>query len=319
MAAKKPWSIRTFQPGADDAGIVKLLGQVATFDGSMAAIGSDMLAARLDHASARRGSAWRVAVAANGAVIGGLLCFFTGTLRTEVVVGVNPAFRRQGIGRALIECAPSDRRLLCASRESVGGARALLESTGFTERYRALLMRKEAVGIEDLAIAEGKIVEDTRKDSRRAILALTAALGDSGSAGDGGSDDRAWMKARLARPRAAALYLEVTGSDGKAVDGGVCIVAPCERAKKGERTAAGEPIVGVIEDIGLMKNLRGQGLSRALVRAGMHKLQQIGYRFVEVSADKRKAAAVELYEREGFDVVDEDVHWLKKEPKPAAS
>ncbi|MDP2344350.1 MAG: GNAT family N-acetyltransferase [Deltaproteobacteria bacterium] len=307
MASKKAWSVRTFQPGPDDAGIVKLLGQVATFDGSVAAMNSDMLAARLDHPSARSGSAWRVAVASNGAIIGAVLCFFTGTVRCEVVVGVNPAFRRQGIGRALLDTAPRDRRLLCSSRESVGGARALLESSGFTERYRSLLMRKEAVGIEDLVVDDAKIVEDIRKDSRRAILALTAALGEEAD------DDRAWMKARLARPRAAALYLEVSGSDGKPVDGGVCVVAPCERAKKGERTAAGEPIVGVIEDIGLMKNLRGRGLSRALVRAGMRKLQQIGYRFVEVSADKRRTPAIELYVKEGFDVVDEDVHWLRKE------
>ena len=312
MATKRAWTVRAFQPGPDDAGIVKLLGQVATFDGSVAAMGADMLAARLDHPSARNGSAWRVAVASNNAIIGGLLIFFTGTVRAEVVVGVNPAFRRQGIGRALLDTAPVDRRLLCSSRESVGGARALLESSGFTERYRSLLMRKEAVGIEDLDVDTGAIVEDTRKDSRRALLALTAALGDS-SMEDGGSADRAWMKARLARPRAAALYLEVAGPDGKPVDGGVCVVAPCERAKKGERTAAGEPIVGVIEDIGLMKNLRGRGLSRALVRAGMRKLQQIGYRFVEVSADKRRTPAIELYEKEGFDVVDEDVHWLRKE------
>ena len=307
MAKKQAWSVRTFQAGQDDAGVVKLLGQVATFDGSLAALSPEMLAARLAHPSARSGSAWQVAVANNGGVIGALMVYFTGTVRCEVVVGVNPAFRRQGIGRALMDCAPRGRRLLCSSRESVGGAQALLEATGFTERYRALLMRKEAVGIENLPVTGATVVEDTRKDSRRAILALTAALGAEAD------DDRVWMKARLARPRAAALYLEVNGTDGKTVDGGVCVVAPCERAKKGERTAAGEPIIGVIEAIGLMKNLRGQGLSRALVRAGMSKLQQIGYRFVEVSADKRRTPAIELYLKEGFDVVDEDVHWMRKE------
>jgi ribosomal protein S18 acetylase RimI-like enzyme len=318
MAPKKAWTVRPFQAGVDDAGVVKLLGSVATFDGSVAAWNSDMFAARVDHPSARSGSLWRVAVASNGAIIGALLLFFTGTVRTELVVGVNPAFRRQGIGKALLDHAPRDRRLLCSSRQSVGGAEALLQGAGFTERYRSLLMRKEAMGIKPLQPSlddddDVAIVEDVRKDARRAILALTAALGDQSSLEDGGSDDRAWMTARLARPRAAALYLEVKGPDGKPVDGGVCLVAPCERAKKGERTAAGEPIIGILEEVGLMKSLRGRGLSRALVRAGMRKAQEIGYRFIEVSADKRRAAAIELYEKEGFDAVDEDVHWMRKE------
>lgn len=313
MASKPPpkkpaWSVRPFQAGADDAGVVKLLNAVATFDGSVAAWNSDMFNARLDHPQAASGSQWRVAVASNGGIIGALLLFHTGTVRTELIVGVNPAFRRQGIGKALLDCAPGDRRLLCTSRKSVGGAHALFEAAGFSERYGSLLMRKEALGIHNLPLDDDvAIVEDTRKDARRAILALTAALGEEAD------DDRAWMKARLARPRAAILYLEVKGADGKPVDGGVCIVAPCERAKKGERTAAGEPIVGVVEDVGLMKSLRGRGLSRALVRAGMRKAQDIGYRFVEVSADKRRAAAIELYEKEGFETVDEDVHWMRKE------
>ena len=310
MASKKAWSVRSYQPTADAAGVVKLLSAVATFDGSVAAWGEDLFAAKVGHPSARPG-AWRVAVASNGAIIGVLLVFFVGTVRTELVLAVNPAFRRQGIGRTLLDQAPHDRRLLVTSRLSVGGAQALMESAGFVERHRSLLMRKEAQGIRqlvpDLDDTACAIIEDTRREARRAILALTGALGEEAD------DDRAWMKARLARPRAAVLYLEVEGPDGKPVDGGICIVAPCERAKKGERTAAGDPIVAVIEEVGLMKNLRGRGLSRALVRAGEHQAQVIGYRFVEVSADKRRASAVELYQKEGFDVVDEDIHWLRTE------
>ena len=315
MATKKAWTVRPFQAGVDDAGVVKLLSAVATFDGSVSAWSADLFSARLEHPHAQSGAHWRVAVANNGGIIGALLLFHTGSVRSELIVGVNPAFRRQGIGRALLAQAPGDRRLLCTSRASVGAASALLSSAGFTERYGSLLMRKEAQGIFNRHIDDDDvvIVEDTRKDDRRAIVALTAALGEQSALEDGGSDDRAWMKARLARPRAAVLYLEVKGADGKPVDGGVCVVAPCERAKKGERTAAGEPIVGVVEDVGLMKSLRGRGLSRALVRAGMKKIQDIGYSFVEVSADKRRAPAIELYEKEGFEVVDEDIHWMRKE------
>jgi ribosomal protein S18 acetylase RimI-like enzyme len=312
MATKRAWTVRPFRPGEDDAGVMKVLWATATFDGSVEAWGPELFRARLNHGSAKGGAGWRVATATNGTVIGALLLFHPGTVRTELHIAVNPAFRRQGIGRALLDEAPPDRRLLCTSRDSVGGARALLEGAGFVERYRSLLMRKEAQGIKPFLkelVDDVAVVEDTKRDARRAILALTAATGETDL--EGGSDDRAWMKARLSRERATALYLGTTGPDGKPADGGVCLIGPSERAKKGERTAAGDAIVGVIEDVGLVKSLRGRGLSRALVRAGMCKVQEIGYRFVEVSADKRRAAAVELYEREGFETVDEDIHWMR--------
>ncbi len=309
MAAKKGWSIRAFEPGVHDAGIAKLLMQVATFDGSVSALSQSMLSARLQHPSSHGGHAWRVAVSSNGTIIGALVVYFVGTLRTEVVVGVNPAFRRQGIGRALMDLAPRDKRLLAQTRESVGGGMALLEGAGFTERFRHMLMRREATDVAAIAVDGFECVEDTRKDARRAILALTAAVGDEVD------DDRGWMKARLTREKAGVVYMVGPGPDGKAVDAGICIVEPLDRAKKGERTASGDPIVGVISEVGLMRTMRGKGMSRALVREGMRLAQRLGFRFVEVGADKRRASAVELYEREGFETIDEEIHWLRRERK----
>lgn len=308
MASKRAWNTRPFQPG-DDVGIAKLLMQVATFDGGVAAWSPAMLTARLQHPSAHDGAAWRVAVSTNGSIIGVLIVAFVGTVRTEIVVAVNPAFRRQGIGRALLDLAPREKRLLCTSRTSVGGAQALLESSGFTERHGGLLMRREVGKAPSLPIEGMAFNEDPKRDARRAIVALTAALGDDVD------DDRGWMKARLQRERCGVMYLQAPGSDGEIVDAGICVVAPSDRARKGERTASGEPIVGVIADVGLMRNMRGKGVSRALVREGIRMAERLGFRFVEVSADKRRASAVELYEREGFEVIDEEVHWLRKEKR----
>ena len=310
MATRKSWTIRPFQAGHDDAGVARLLLNVATFDGSVAAWTEQALTAKLAHPQSNGGSAWRVAVA-NNAVVGVLIVSFVGTLRTEIVLAVNPAFRRQGIGRALLEEAPDKRRLLCTSRESVPAATALLTSAGFVERYRSALLRREAAGVKRLDPEAGiRVVEDGRSDARRAIVALTAVLGEDAD------DDRAWMKMRLARPRCKALYLEVDDAAGT-IDGGICLVAPCDRAKKGERTASGEAVIGVLEEVGLMKSMRGKGLSRVIVRAGMRAIQDAGFRVIEASADKRRAAAVELYLKEGFDVVDEDIHWMRREDGPA--
>jgi ribosomal protein S18 acetylase RimI-like enzyme len=311
MATRKTWTVRPFQPGQDDAGVARLLMSVATFDGSVAAWTEQALKARLAHPGADGGSGWRVAIA-NNAVVGALLVAFVGTLRTEIVVAVNPAFRRQGIGRALLEEAPARRRLLCTSRESVPAATALLTSAGFLERYRSVVLRREAAGVKRLEPDDGmRVLEDGRNDARRAVAALVAVLGEDAD------DDRAWMKLRLARPRCKALYLEVPDDAGGFVDGGICIVAPCDRAKKGERTASGEAVIGVIEDVGLTRAMRGKGLSRLVVRAGMRAVQDAGFRVIEASADKRRAAAVELYQKEGFDAVDEEIHWMRREDGPA--
>jgi GNAT superfamily N-acetyltransferase len=310
MATRKSWSIRPFQAGQDEAGVARLLLNVATFDGSVAAWTEKALAAKLAQPQSNGGSAWRVAVA-NNAVVGVLVVSFVGTLRTEIVLAVNPAFRRQGIGRALLEEAPDQRRLLCTSRESVPAATALLTSAGFVERYRSVLLRREASGVKRLDPDGGmRVLEDARSDARRAIVALTAVLGEDAD------DDRAWMRVRLDRPRCKALYLEVDDAAGT-IDAGICVVAPCDRAKKGERTASGEAVIGVLEDVGLMKSMRGKGLSRVVVRAGMRAIQDAGFRVIEASADKRRAAAVELFLKEGFDVVDEDIHWMRREDGPA--
>jgi ribosomal protein S18 acetylase RimI-like enzyme len=67
---------------------------------------------------------------------------------------VNPAWRRQGIGRALLRAAPSDRRLLMTTRASVPGAAELLEKEGFKERYREARMRRKAKGLAPMEIPD---------------------------------------------------------------------------------------------------------------------------------------------------------------------
>lgn len=300
---RKSGTIRSYQPGDDDAGVARLLQQVCSFDGSVAPWSEAELARRLS----RQAGGSRVATSSNGTIIGAMLVDDVGSVRSELVLAVNPAFRRQELGTALLAEAPAHRRLLCTSRTSVGGAAQVLAGAGFHERFRRLMMRREAVGIKPLPIEDGRIVVDDAKDVRRAMIALTAAIGEDVE------DDLDLLRDILSHERAAVVYLVTTGPDGHPVDAGVCLLRPSPQAKKGERTAAGEPIVGLISHVGLMRKIRGKGFSRALVRAGMRQAQQVGFRFVEVHADTRRAAAVELYEREGFETVDEQVLWMRRE------
>ncbi len=303
MPAKKQWTLRPFA-AADKAGVQKLWAGVASFDGSTPARTTGEIDALLAHPAHLGGKHWRVAVAGNGAVVGALEIGFIGTVRTEVVLAVNPAWRRQGIGRALLDEAPQDRRLLVTSRAGVQGAAELLESAGFSERFREARMRRKAKGLTPMEIPDGAVVvADKSGDADRCLAALATVFGDDAE------KDRGLVAAWLARPGCRALYLSVARRDY-----GICLVAGSDHAKRSERNPAGEPTVGVVERVGLGKAVRGKGMSRPLVRAGLVELQRAGFTDLEVVADRRRESAVELYEAEGFAVVDDDVHWIKREP-----
>jgi mycothiol synthase len=303
VTAKKPWTIRSFT-SADVAGVQKLWAGVASFDGSVPARGTAEMEALLAHSSHQGGKHWRVAVAGNGAIVGAAEVGFIGTVRTEVVLAVNPAWRQQGIGKGLLAAIPQDRRLLTTTRGSVQGAAELLTSAGFTERYREARMRRKAKGLEPMDIPDGaSVVVDDKGDPDRCVAALAVVFGDDAE------NNRALVASWLARPGCKALYLMVAKRDY-----GICLVAGSPWAKKSERTAGGEPTVGVVEQVGLGKAMRGKGMSRPLVRAGLVQLAKSGFVDLEVLADRRRESAVELYEAEGFKVVDDDVHWIKREP-----
>ena len=282
----------------------KLWAGVCSFDGSVPTRTAAEIEARLKHPAHEGGAHWRVVVAGNGAIVGALEVGFIGSVRTEVMFAVNAAWRRQGIGRALLQAAPRDRRLLVISRQGVTGAAELLTSEGFSERYREARMRRKSKGLDPLDLPDGAVVfVDTERDVPRCLAALAAVFGDDAE------QDAGLVNAWLRRPDCRVLYLKVGSQDV-----GICIIAGSEHAKKSERKQDGAANIGVVEQVGLTKQVRGQGMSRPLVRAGLVELAKMGFPDIEVLADRRRASAAELYEAEGFAVVDDEIHWIKREP-----
>lgn len=303
MAARKSWKIRAFTRD-DRVGLQKLWAGLASFDGSVPARTATELEALLAHPAHRGGARWHVAVAGNGAIVGAIEVGFVGSVRTSLLFGVNPAWRRQGVGRALLEQAPQERRLLVTSRASVGGAAELLTSAGFSERYREARMRRPAQGLEPLPLPEGTRLDvDATGDVPRLLAVLHGVFGEDAE------QDAGLLGSFFSRAHFRVIYLKRRDEDV-----GVCVVSGSERAKKSERSPDGTPTVGVVHEVGLVRSMRGRGLSRPLVRAGLVELARCGFKDIEVSADRRRDSAVELYEAEGFQVVDEDVHWLRREP-----
>lgn len=305
---KQQWSVRPFDASLDKQGWIKLWTGVSGFDGSVPLRTAAEVDARLQHKAHKKGASWRVAVAGNGAIVGALEVGHVGTRRTEVWCAVNPAWRRQGIGRALLREVSPERRALVTSRASVSGAAELLKIEGFTERYREARMRRAAQGLATMEIPEGgKVVVDPKKDVGRAIAALVEVYGEDAET------DAPLVTAWLARPGCQVLYLTLAERTY-----GICVVAGSDRAKKNERDPSGEARIGVIDKVGLSKVMRGKGMSRPLIRAGLLALKDAGFEHLEVLVDRRKPSAAELYETEGFATLDDEIHWMRKENEATA-
>jgi GNAT superfamily N-acetyltransferase len=165
VTAKKQFTVRPFTLD-DKLGIQRLWASVASYDGSVAARSAMEIDALLAHPAHRQGGQWRVAVAGNNAIVGAVEVAYVGTVRTEIVLAVNPAWRRQGVGRALLDTVPKDRRLLATTRASAQGSAELLTSAGFIERYREARMRRKAQGLKLMPLTDGAVVDvDTERAS----------------------------------------------------------------------------------------------------------------------------------------------------------
>ncbi|MCP4502477.1 MAG: hypothetical protein GY822_21200 [Deltaproteobacteria bacterium] len=298
----RQWTIRFFRRD-DVSKVAKLLSAVAGFDSSVEAKSESWLSNILEHPSVSSDEQWSVAEAKNGAMVGVCLSFNVGTTRTEVVVAVNPAWRRQGIGKTFIESLPKKRRFLIDTKASVVGATAWLKSAGFEERYRHKLMRREVGSETEASLPSWASIEDDRgRDAQR--FRTTDLLVN----GEDAETEMDAVKQKLQRAGTRILYMQTPKGD----DGYALLVAS-EWCKKDEFDRNGAPTIGVLEHIGLSKSVRGKGLSRPLLRTALMGFAEDGYAAVEVLADARRQAAVELYVREGFSEYDEVIHWIRRD------
>lgn len=303
MVSRRQWTIARFDPAAHSAGVLRLWAAVSGFDGSVPARSADELDALLAHPAAERGQAWRVAVAGNDAIVGMLEVRFIGTKRTELSVAVNPAWRRQGIGRALLASLPEGKRLLASSKRSLEGSAAFLEALGFAERWSDPRLRRSTEGVKSPKLPGwATLEEEPGQDLSRLLRVARVAVGPDEIDGDG---DGSLL---LARPKARVLYLRTPQGDQ-----GLLVVGAQTRAKRADRDAEGQAKVAVMEHIGLAKDCRGKGLSRPFVQAGIALLARAGFADVEVVVDGRRDAARDLYQKLGFEVVDEEVRWIRRD------
>jgi ribosomal protein S18 acetylase RimI-like enzyme len=112
-------------------------------------------------------------------------------------------------------------------------------------------------------------------------------------------------------PGPVALYVKAWGRRGDAamiaIDGGFPVGAAWYRLFARDR-----PGYGFVDErtpelaIAVVPSARGKGVGSALLEALLDRARNEGYQAISLSVDRNNAGAIELYERHGFERVDEE-------------
>ncbi|HEX2142343.1 MAG TPA: GNAT family N-acetyltransferase [Candidatus Limnocylindria bacterium] len=209
---------------------------------------------------------------------------------------VRPAFRRRGIGRALVEAVVAEWRLRGSHRLQAqvleeGTAGATLERAGFEEWM--LDFQLAPVIAPPQQVPEGVSLRPVRPDDGEAVTRLIAEFGPHRSP----VSDR--MEAVL-RTFAEHLRAVETGAatttiaelEGKAV--GVCVMEWREPFWT-------DAVQAWIHDVVVTEPLRGRGIGRALMADALGRAVQRGAAAVLLESAMQRESAHRLYRSLGFE------------------
>lgn len=230
---------------------------------------------------------------------------------------VDPAWRRQGIGTALLaenerkvrELATTDptsnpRVLGSWSSEHQTGAEALLRSAGFSPaRWFFEMTRKTLDEVPDLPLPAGLEVRPITPDLvRQAWLADVDAFRDHW----GGFDPSdAHLASWLARP-STDIGLWVVAFDGDEVAAGIINSIDAEENELlGIRR-------GVLASVFTRRAWRRRGLATALIARSLTVLREHGVTTAALGVDAdNQNGALGMYERMGFEVDERSTAWRR--------
>jgi mycothiol synthase len=212
---------------------------------------------------------------------------------------VEPAYRRRGIGVALVEAGLAIERALGHDALILGvlpgdeEGRSFLARTGF--RYHSTVWDLELD--PDAAMAEPVWAQglrarclDSTRDIGPWVALFNAAFAEHATPVQ--LDLERTVAEWDAWPTRDEDIALVEDGDGRLV--GFCATEPLRLAGGGVETRAEIWTVGVHPD------RQGQGIGRQLLRWGVAHLRGLGARTVALSVNDRNAGALRLYESEGF-------------------
>ncbi len=193
-------------------------------------------------------------------------------------IAVAPAYRRRGIGAALLDrveaqdSGPVARRVVLPGGSFEGAS--LLATRRYVEVQATLVMRRVGVPPEPAFVAGYQLREPRRP-----------------------ADDAGLAAIYNAAYRGTFAFAPIEPADVASGHGGRLVVLA---------DAGGEPVgwvktlPGVLETVQVAPERQGSGLGRMLTVAALNVLAQQGYAEVELTVDAANERAVGLYERTGF-------------------
>ena len=220
-------------------------------------------------------------------------------------LAVDPAARRAGVGRALVERlvqeSPDGRLRLWAHGEHPAAA-ALADHLGFA-RTRVLLQMRRSLDapLPEVRLPDGVVVRTfvVGRDEDAWLGVNARAFASHPEQGKWG---RAELELRLGEPWFDAAGFFLAERDGVLVGFHWTKV---HGSDSGE--AHGHEPVGEVYVVGVDPSEQGRGLGPALTLLGLHSLHDRGLHEVLLYVDESNTAAVTTYERLGFAVWATDV------------
>lgn len=223
---------------------------------------------------------------------------FALVVEDELALVVRPSARSRGTGarllaQALAECPDPAAALRAWSHADHPAAARLAEQHGFTRVRELWVMRRPtALPVGEIAVADGVVVRPFRTGDEAELLRVNAAA-------FAGHPEQGAMSADDLAERMAERWFDPAD----------LIVAGRGRELLGFHwTKRHSPELGEVYVVGIDPAAQGTGLGRALTRAGLRHLADVGAQQVLLYVEADNERAVRLYTKDGFTHAPEDTH-----------
>lgn len=229
---------------------------------------------------------------------------------------ISPAWRRKGIGRAMLHWFQNHLRQMAAGhpldwtrwfesfcRENEFGTIALLEREGYQPaRHFNRMVRPDLENIPELALPAGIEVRPVPPEAYRQVWeASCEAFRDHWGFDPEAESYESWIDQRLQQPE----LWQVAWASNEVVGMVLSYIDELENQEYGR-------LRGWTENICVRRPWRGQGVARALIARSLALLKEKGMQQACLGVDSQNlSGALRLYESLGYQTVERSSNWRK--------